>query len=53
MIELPALGDADEALWTALLDVADRTQDWTLIGGQLVLLHGLEHARPTPDQRRP
>jgi len=48
MIELPNIGDADEAMWTALLDIADRTQDWTLIGGQMVLLHGLEHARLPP-----
>jgi len=48
MIELPALGDVDGALWTALLDVADRTQEWTLIGGQMVLLHGLEHGRLPP-----
>jgi len=48
MIELPDLGDADGAMWTALLDIAERTHDWTLIGGQMVLLHGLEHARLPP-----
>ena len=46
MIELPPLGDLDLDLWHALLDVADRMPaDWTLIGGQMVLLHALEHGR--------
>lgn len=46
MIALPPLGDLDLELWHALLDVADREPaDWTLIGGQMVLLHALEHGR--------
>lgn len=46
MIALPPLGDLDQELWHALLDVADREPaDWTLIGGQMVLLHALEHGR--------
>lgn len=48
MIELPPLGDIEGALWTALLDIAERTHDWTLVGGQMVLLHGLEHQRLPP-----
>ncbi|MFE3860661.1 hypothetical protein ACFXPT_09500 [Streptomyces goshikiensis] len=36
-------------LWGTLLDLAERVpQDWTLIGGQMVLLHGLEHGRNPP-----
>ncbi|HEY5834382.1 hypothetical protein [Streptomyces sp.] len=37
------------SLWGVLLDIADRMPDvWTLIGGQMVLLHGLEHGRTPP-----
>lgn len=46
MIELPPLGELDVELWHALLDIADRMpSNWTLIGGQMVLLHALEHGR--------
>lgn len=37
------------ALWGTLLDLSERVpSDWTLIGGQMVLLHGLEHDRTPP-----
>jgi hypothetical protein len=37
------------SLWGVLLDIADRMSDaWTLIGGQMVLLHGLEQGRTPP-----
>lgn len=49
MIALPPLGELDLELWHALLDLADREPgDWTLIGGQMVLLHALEHGRTPP-----
>ena len=49
MIELPPLGDLDDELWRALLDIADRMHTgWTLIGGQMVLLHALGHGRTPP-----
>lgn len=36
-------------LWGTLLDLSERVpQAWTLIGGQMVLLHGLEHGRTPP-----
>ncbi|MGW6258546.1 hypothetical protein [Streptomyces sp. NPDC055085] len=36
-------------LWGVLLDIADRMSDaWTLIGGQMVLLHGMEQGRTPP-----
>lgn len=36
-------------LWGTLLDLAEKVpKDWTLIGGQMVLLHGLEHGRTPP-----
>lgn len=49
MIELPALGTAGAQMWSALLDVAEHIQSgWTLVGGQMVLLHALEHAQQPP-----
>ncbi|MFF4703592.1 hypothetical protein ACWC4D_40285 [Streptomyces sp. NPDC001288] len=36
-------------LWGTLLDLSEKVpQDWTLIGGQMVLLHGLEHGKTPP-----
>ena len=49
MLELPPLGALETALWDALLDIAERIPEgWTLIGGQMVLLHGLENDRVPP-----
>jgi hypothetical protein len=49
VITLPPLGPLDSDLWHALLDIAEQMPaDWTLIGGQMVLLHGLEHGRTPP-----
>ena len=49
MIHLPSLGDLEEDLWLALLEVAERhPSGWTLIGGQMVLLHALEHGVSPP-----
>ena len=49
MLDLPPLGALETELWDALLDIADRVpEDWTLIGGQMVLLHGLEKDRIPP-----
>ena len=49
MIDLPPLGTLESDLWDALLDIADRMPaGWTLIGGQMVLLHGLEKDRVPP-----
>jgi hypothetical protein len=49
MIELPPLGDLENALWLVLLDIAERRPaDWTLVGGQMVLLHALEHGGSPP-----
>lgn len=43
MIILPPLGDDMDELWGALLGLCERVpRDWTLVGGQMVLLHGLE-----------
>ena len=49
MIDLPLLEALESALWDALLDIADKMPSgWTLIGGQMVLLHGLEKGRVPP-----
>lgn len=43
------LGVDSDRLWTTLLDLVYRMPaDWTLIGGQMVLLHGLEAGRVPP-----
>ncbi|MCY3862698.1 MAG: hypothetical protein OXG67_12145 [bacterium] len=45
-VELPAY-PGSAPIWDALLDLAgDRSQpEWTLIGGQMVMLHAAEHGR--------
>lgn len=49
MIELPTFDSSTGRLWDALLDIGEYlTTDWTLIGGQMVLLHALEHGTDAP-----
>lgn len=49
MIALPPLGELEDQLWVALMDIAERrADDWTLVGGQMVLLHALEHGATPP-----
>ena len=46
MIVLPPLASPVDQLWRVLLDLsASLTVPWTLAGGQMVLLHALEHGR--------
>lgn len=48
-IVLPHLGDPVDELWDVLLDLGARlTVPWALIGGQMVLLHALEHGTVPP-----
>lgn len=48
-IEIPGLGPSFDELWRLLIDLADlRGAPWTLVGGQMVLLHGLEYDRYPP-----
>jgi hypothetical protein len=47
-IVLPPLGSPVDQLWHVLLDLAELPVRWTLIGGQMVLLHALEHGRVPP-----
>jgi hypothetical protein len=43
MNSLPPLGDLEDALWLALIEIAERRPaDWTPVGGQMVLVHALE-----------
>jgi hypothetical protein len=49
VIALPPLGGDGDRLWNSLLDITDRMpDDWTLIGGQMVLLHALEAGQAPP-----
>lgn len=49
MIELPPLPGLENALWLALMEIAERrSADWTLVGGQMVLLHAIEHGASPP-----
>lgn len=48
-IALPPLGDPVDELWEVLLDLGERLSvPWALIGGQMVLLHALEHGTVPP-----
>ena len=46
MITIPSLGDPWDAVWETLVDLQEQQPDgWTLIGAQMVALHGMEHER--------
>jgi hypothetical protein len=48
-LESDLLTGALVELWSVLLDLSERLSDaWSLIGGQMVLLHGLENGRTPP-----
>lgn len=48
-VVLPPLGQPVDELWHVLLDLAEVLQvRWTLVGGQMVLLHALEHGQVPP-----
>ena len=49
VLVLPTLGDPVDELWEVFLDLAERLKvDWTIVGGQMVLLHALEHGTVPP-----
>lgn len=49
MIDLPPIGPHGAEMWEALLDIAVAVSGgWTLVGGQMVLLHALEHGQQAP-----
>jgi len=48
-VTLPPLGPPVDELWHVLLDLGQTlTVPWTLVGGQMVLLHALEHGQVPP-----
>ena len=48
-VDLPALPGLDDRLWLALIELTEVMQGaWTLIGGQMVLLHSLENEAQAP-----
>jgi hypothetical protein len=48
-IVLPSLSAPVDELWHVLLNLAEQLQvPWTLVGGQMVLLHALEHGQTPP-----
>jgi hypothetical protein len=47
-VTLPPLAAPVDQLWHLLLDLAEVPVAWTLIGGQMVLLHALEHGQVPP-----
>jgi len=43
-VRLPTLPGHDDELWAALIELSElRPGEWTLIGGQMVFLHAMEH----------
>lgn len=50
MIQLPAMASPVDQLWHVLLDLSESlTVPWTIVGGQMVLLHALEHGQVPPE----
>lgn len=48
-IQLPALAGHDDELWAALIELSElRPGEWTLVGGQMVFLHAVEHGVTPP-----
>jgi len=48
-VSLPTLPGHDDELWSALIELAElRPGEWTLIGGQMVFLHAMEHGVAPP-----
>jgi len=48
-ITLPPMAAPVDQLWHVLLDLGERlTLPWTIVGGQMVLLHAIEHGEAPP-----
>jgi len=48
-VRLPTLAGHDDELWNTLIELSEvRPGEWTLIGGQMVFLHGIEHGAAPP-----
>ena len=48
IVTLPPLAAPVDQVWHLLLDLTELPVKWTLIGGQMVLLHALEHDQVPP-----
>ena len=49
VVRLPPLAAPVDQLWHVLMDLSEQlTVPWTLVGGQMVLLHAVEHGRVPP-----
>ena len=48
LVTLPPLAPPVDELWDVLLDLGASRLRWTLVGGQMVLLHALEHGQLPP-----
>lgn len=48
-VQLPVLPGHDDELWSTLIELSElRPGEWTLVGGQMVLLHAMEHGATPP-----
>ncbi|MBT8211750.1 MAG: hypothetical protein KJN71_01260 [Acidimicrobiia bacterium] len=48
-VDLPTLPGHDDALWATLVELTElRPGEWTLVGGQMVFLHAMEHGATPP-----
>ena len=48
-VQLPILPGHDDGLWSALIELCElRPGEWTLVGGQMVFLHAMEHGATPP-----
>jgi hypothetical protein len=48
-VRLPTLQGHDDELWDTLIELSEvRAGEWTLIGGQMVFLHAIEHGASPP-----
>ncbi len=48
-LPLPTLPGHDDALWETLIELSElRPCEWTLVGGQMVYLHAIEHDATPP-----
>jgi hypothetical protein len=48
-IRLPSIPGGNDELWDVLIELSEfESTEWTLIGGQMVLMHALEHGEAPP-----
>ena len=49
-VVLPIMGEPLDSLWSLLLEIGERLapESWLLVGGQMVLMHGVAAGRPQP-----